>query len=851
MVPRPACWIADLEEGVSPPDMSWDNWGPPETNRPRAAGKFLWVDGQKFLIRGVTYGSFRPRANGECYPHPSTVDADFTQIARHHMNTIRTYTVPPRWLLDLAHRHQLRVMVGLPWEQHVAFLDDHRCVRRIRNIVRTAIRACQGHPAVLCYAIGNEIPASIVRWHGRRAVERFLKDLYFIAKDTDPESLVTYVNYPSTEYLDLPFLDLVCFNVYLEAQKSLEAYVARLHNLAGDRPLILAELGLDARRNGAMVQARILDWQIRTSFSMGCAGAFVFGWTDEWYRGGHDITDWDFGLTRRDRQPKPALAVVGEAFGEVPCIADHPCPRVSVVVCSYNGARTIRDCLAGLSRLEYPNYEVIVVDDGSTDGTGSIAAQYPCRVIRTENRGLGSARNTGLKEATGEIVAYLDDDAWPDPHWLTYLVETFQTTDYAGVGGPNIPPPDDGLIAGCVANAPGGPVHVLIADQVAEHIPGCNMAFRISSLQAIGGFDPQFLTAGDDVDVCWRLQEKGWTLGFNPAAMVWHHRRNSVRAYWRQQKGYGKAEALLERKWPEKYEPAGSITWGGRIYCKALARALPIRSRVYHGIWGCAPFQSLYQPARSLWQSILLMPEWYLIILSLASLSALGLLWRPLLLAVPLLMAAVVVTLAQAWLGAVQASFPTRPRSPVGRLGMRALTAFLFLLQPLARLSGRLGYGLTPWRFRVRVGPRLPRPRRFRFWSERWRLADEILRTVEGVLRAHGAVVRRGGEFDRWDLQIRTGLFGGLRLLMGIEEHGDGKQLIRFRVWPWGSPAAFAATIALAGIAAAAAADGAWAVGVLLGTVALWPLARAILESGVAMAIVDRGLKRLWPAGSF
>src|SRR5256886_10764453 len=86
-----------------------------------------------------------------------------------------------------------------------------------------------------------------------------------------------------------------------------------------------------------------------------------------------------------------------------------------------NGARTIRDSLEGLRRLEYPNYEVILVDDGSTDDTAAIAGQYDVRLIRTPNRGLSSARNAGLAAATGEIVAYLDDDAYPDPHWLTYL----------------------------------------------------------------------------------------------------------------------------------------------------------------------------------------------------------------------------------------------------------------------------------------------------------------------------------------------------------------------------------------------------------------------------------------------
>src|SRR5205814_213856 len=186
------------------------------------------------------------------------------------------------------------------------------------NIFRTAVRTVKGHPALLAYALGNEIPASMVRWLGRRKVEQYLERVYDVVKREDPDSLVTYVNYPSTEYLQLPFLDFVCFNVYLESQKNLDDYVASLHNMAGDRPLIMAELGLDSYRNGATAQAHALDWQIRTVFADGCAGAFVYSWTDEWFRGGAEVTDWAFGITDQERRPKPALATVREAFAEVP-----------------------------------------------------------------------------------------------------------------------------------------------------------------------------------------------------------------------------------------------------------------------------------------------------------------------------------------------------------------------------------------------------------------------------------------------------------------------------------------------------------------------------------------------------
>jgi GT2 family glycosyltransferase len=522
-----------------------------------------------------------------------------------------------------------------------------------------------------------KIPAAIVRWHGRHAIERFLKRLYLDAKEEDPDGLVTYVNYLTTEYLEAPFLDLVCLNVYLESQERLESYLARLHNVSGDRPLIMAEIGLDSRRNGADTQARMLEGQIRTIFTGGCAGAFVFSWTDEWHRGGYEINDWDFGLTDRQRRPKPALVAVRNAFAQVPFPNRHSWPRISVIVCTYNGNRTIKECLEGMLKLKYPSFEVIIVNDGSTDGTEEIARSYGFRVISTKNQGLSNARNIGLEAATGEIVAYIDDDAYPDPHWLTYLAATFMRTTHAGVGRPNIAPPGDGLIADCIAHAPGGPVHVLLSDKEAEHIPGCNMAFRKAALQEIDGFDPQFCSAGDDVDLCWRLQQMGWTLGFSPAAMVWHHRRNSVHAYWKQQMGYGKAEALLEKKWPEKYNAAGHLKWSGRVYGNGHAYIFGRTWRIYYGVWGGAPFQSLYERAPVVLPSLPLMPEWYLVILVLAWLSALGTLWTPLFLALPLLAFGVAAPFAQAVLSAARAPFTSLPPSPIDRLKLRGLTAFL------------------------------------------------------------------------------------------------------------------------------------------------------------------------------
>lgn len=809
--------------------------------RPQVRGKFLYVGTEKFYIRGVTYGPFAPDACGSEYHNAKTVSRDFALMAAAGINAIRTYTVPPRWLLDLAQRHNLRVLIGLPWEQHIAFLDQPGRPAQIIQRIRQMVRTCSGHPAILAYAVGNEIPASIVRWHGARRVERFIYRLYRAVKQEDPSALVTYVNYPTTEYLHLPFLDFIAFNVYLETPDKLKTYLAKLHNHANERPLILAEIGLDSLRHGSQTQAESLTWQIRTAFAGGCAGVFVFSWTDEWFRGGMEITDWGFGLTDRQRRPKPALEAVRRAFQHVPFPPDLNWPFITVVVCTYNGVRTLRDTCEGLAELKYPNFEVLVVDDGSTQDIASIVRPFGFRIIRTENQGLSRARNVGLEHARGQIVAFLDDDARPDPHWLHYLAWTYMTSSHVAVGGPNIAPPGDGHIADCVANAPGGPIHVLLSDEIAEHIPGCNLSVRRDAALAIGGFDGRFRIAGDDVDFCWRLQEQGWTIGFSPAAMVWHHRRNSIRAYLKQQLNYGRAEALLEKKWPGRYNAAGHIPWMGRIYGKGILQVLRLSPpRIYQGTWGLAPFQSLYEPPPGLLSLLPAMPDWYLVIAALGGLSLLGLLWPPLFAAFPLLLAAVGAPLCQAALGGLRASFTNKEKSRWITWGKHALTALLHLLQPIVRFYGRVELGLHP--LRRRGARHWVRPRRLKLtrWHETWASPEQYLLQIEDALEKVGAAVRRGGDFDRWDLRVSGGLLSSARLRMAVEEHGQGRQQLLFCVWPTWSPAGLVLIVLLALLAFFAWRDWAYVTAGVLAFCSLALAFKSIREAGFAVgAIVE------------
>ncbi|MGH7092849.1 MAG: glycoside hydrolase family 2 TIM barrel-domain containing protein, partial [Stellaceae bacterium] len=327
-------------------------------------GKFFRAGGKKHYVRGVTYGPFATGSHGAPFPEPGMVAQDFALMRTAGINTVRVFTVPPVWLLDAAGAAGLKVLAGLPWSQHTAFLASAATRARAREAVAEGVRACRRHKAIFAYLIGNEIPPDIVRWHGAAAVRRFLIELYDLVKAEHPGALVSYANFPSTEYLTIDFTDFLCFNVYLHDETAFRRYVARLHNLAFDKPLVLTEFGGDSLHAGEAAQAALLSWQVEAAFSAGVAGTCIFAWTDEWFTGGHAIEDWAFGLVDHQRQPKPSFAEVARVYrGALPPAASQRVPRVSVVVCAYNAERTMDACLASLEHLNYPNYEVIVVND--------------------------------------------------------------------------------------------------------------------------------------------------------------------------------------------------------------------------------------------------------------------------------------------------------------------------------------------------------------------------------------------------------------------------------------------------------------------------------------------------------
>jgi O-antigen biosynthesis protein len=714
-------------------------------------GRYLTVGGAPFRVRGVTYGSFRARHDGALFPPSERVEADFAAIAEAGLNVVRVYTTPPQDVFELADAAGLRLLVGVHYDDwRYEPTPGRRAGRRVldagRRAIETAVESCAGHPGVMAISVGNEVPPDVVRVHGIGHVESVLSRLVEDVHEADPDLLATYTSYPSTEYLRVEGQDFASFNVFLEEPEQLRSYLARLQVVVGERPLVLTELGLAAGLHGGEAQADSLAWQLLTVDEAGCAGAIVFSWTDEWAVGGRPVEGWGFGLTDEERRPKPALDVVRGWSRLGVADARKTWPSVSVVVCAYNAAATIEECLGSLTDLDYPDYEVIVCDDGSTDGTADLAERYPCRILQLGHQGLSAARNSGIAAATGEIVAFLDSDAACHPDWLFRLALAFEGEGVAAAGGPNLPVADAGFVERAVAASPGGPVEVLLSDERAEHVPGCNMAFRRDALEEIGGFDPVYRTAGDDVDVCWKLLERGHQIAFAPTAQVRHHRRSTVSGYLRQQRSYGRAERLLAQRWRHRMNRIGMARWSGSLY--GGPRILPslLRPVVYHGHMGFAPFQGVVREPHQgalTWTAALLPLSVPLALLGL--LAPLSLWW----LAAPALALLVVAVYGLAIAAAVEPE-----RDEERPFTFRALVGALHVAQPLVRAWGRL-----------RTPPSHPAPRRRESWlGDR---ADWLTRLQNELVRRRCRV--RSGRADAdYDLVVSVGSFVSCRVTTAV-----------------------------------------------------------------------------------
>lgn len=555
-------------------------------------GKFFQRGEVPVFLKGVTYGPF-PEGSG------MEVKREFGEIAEAGFDLIRTYALPEEQELAAAEQSGLMMMPTLQWAHGMDFFREREIFEKAARDLVGWMKRLGGHPALGGMLVGNEISAEMARWMGPERVRKALDELIVKVKSLRADLPVGYASFPTTAWLEPDRADFTGMNLYLEKEASLRAYAQKLHHVAGDRPVLVTEFGLDTLRNSEDTQAELMSTALRVLHEEGMAGLTFYSWSDHWLNNGQVVQDWSFGMKRRDGSRKPVLARLRT---ELPSTNQTPEPErwpfISVIVCTYNGAERLWKCLQALAALNYENYEVLVVDDGSIDRTGEVLERFEkVKVLCLEHGGLSRARNAGAAAARGEIFAFTDDDCQPDQNWLRWLAWRFVDEGIAAAGGPNLAPRAEGAGEAVSAAAPGAPTHVMLDDLEAEHLPGCHLAVRREAFEAIGGFDDRFWTAGDDVDFCWRLREAGYRLGFSGASFVWHERRSTPWRYLKQQMGYGRAEALLFQKHPARFQKEkgrgrGGIRWEGVVYGGA---ALGVRGGdvIYAGPAGEAGFQHL------------------------------------------------------------------------------------------------------------------------------------------------------------------------------------------------------------------------------------------------------------------
>ena len=241
---------------------------------------------------------------------------------------------------------------------------------------------------------------------------------------------------------------------------------------------------------------------------------------------------------------------------EVSELSDPP-PRVSVVIACPGPTAYLTEALDGIARQTLPPAEVIVLPDDLVSKPLS-CGDVPVRVIPTGKVRPAEKRNQGIREATGDIVAFLDDDASPQPQWLANACRHFSRPKVGATGGPGITPLHSSHMAalgGDVYASPlvsGGSRFRYVSERFrkTDDLPSCNLLVRTSLLREIGGYNTRYWP-GEDTILCLDIVQKGYQIIYDPWAIVYHHRRPLFGPHLRQLGRYGKHRGYFARVFPQ------------------------------------------------------------------------------------------------------------------------------------------------------------------------------------------------------------------------------------------------------------------------------------------------------------
>ncbi|MBI5396859.1 MAG: glycosyltransferase [Verrucomicrobia bacterium] len=237
-----------------------------------------------------------------------------------------------------------------------------------------------------------------------------------------------------------------------------------------------------------------------------------------------------------------------------PKTAPETPPRVSIVVAVKSDNPQLRQCIEHCLDLEYDDFEIVVLPDEPF-----ACAEPRVRIIPTGPMRPAEKRNLGFREATGSIIAFLDDDAYPDFHWLEEAAGNFTRPEVGAVGGPGVTPPDDPLMAQVSGRVYAARIvsghyrYRYVVDRMREvdDFPSCNLIVRKETLEKIGGFGTNFWP-GEDTELCLQITKKlGQKIIYDPRVEVYHHRRPSLVRHIKQLANYGLHRGYFAKKFPQ------------------------------------------------------------------------------------------------------------------------------------------------------------------------------------------------------------------------------------------------------------------------------------------------------------
>lgn len=230
--------------------------------------------------------------------------------------------------------------------------------------------------------------------------------------------------------------------------------------------------------------------------------------------------------------------------------------KLSVVIITKNRAEMLAKSLHALENQMTYGDEIIVIDDGSKDPTKEVVNTFPkkIRYVLNKNSGISNARNLGIKKSKNEIIAFIDDDCIAHKTWIKTIKKGFSVNNNIDVmGGKTLPLEPFNLVirAGQFLREYHKDVkrvskHYFLSSALTE-----NLAFRKKVFKKVGFFDTRIAPTGEDSEFCFRLRKFGVKILFNPAMLVYHKHRNTLKGFLAQYFFYGQGVVKIKRVWPD------------------------------------------------------------------------------------------------------------------------------------------------------------------------------------------------------------------------------------------------------------------------------------------------------------